>query len=64
LASRLRTKELIKFFEQAGPVREAQIVKDRVSGRSKGYLLFSLELTVVLVMLNFATQVLFRKQSV
>ncbi len=38
LAARLRTKELIKFFEQAGPVREAQIVKDRISGRSKGYL--------------------------
>jgi RNA-binding protein 39 len=37
LASRLRTKELIKFFEQIGPVREAQIVKDRVTGRSKGY---------------------------
>jgi RNA recognition motif. (a.k.a. RRM, RBD, or RNP domain) len=37
LAARLRTKELIKFFEQAGPVREAQIVKDRISGRSKGY---------------------------
>ena len=38
LAARLRTKELIKFFEKAGPVREAQIVKDRISGRSKGYL--------------------------
>lgn len=37
LAARLRTKELIKFFEKAGPVREAQIVKDRISGRSKGY---------------------------
>ena len=36
LAARLRTNELIKFFEQAGPVREAQIVKDRISGRSKG----------------------------
>ena len=42
LAARLRTKELIKFFEKAGPVREAQIVKDRVSGRSKGYILFCL----------------------
>ena len=41
LAGRLRTKELIKFFEKAGPVREAQIVKDRVSGRSKGYILSS-----------------------
>ena len=36
LAARLRTKELIKFFEKCGPVREAQIVKDRLSGRSKG----------------------------
>ncbi|KAL2423649.1 RNA-binding protein rsd1 [Exophiala dermatitidis] len=36
LAARLRTKELIQFFEKAGPVKEAQIVKDRVSGRSKG----------------------------
>ncbi|KAK9319102.1 hypothetical protein V1517DRAFT_333657 [Lipomyces orientalis] len=36
LAARLRTKELIAFFEQAGPVRDAQIVKDRISGRSKG----------------------------
>ncbi|KAI1956216.1 Phosphatidylinositol-3-phosphatase SAC1 [Ophidiomyces ophidiicola] len=36
LAARLRTKELIAFFEKAGPVKDAQIVKDRVSGRSKG----------------------------
>lgn len=36
LAARLRTKELIHFFEKVGPVKEAQIVKDRVSGRSKG----------------------------
>ncbi|KAK9365751.1 hypothetical protein V1509DRAFT_632012 [Lipomyces kononenkoae] len=36
LAARLRTKELIAFFEKAGPVRDAQIVKDRISGRSKG----------------------------
>ncbi|KAF2396346.1 splicing factor, CC1-like protein [Trichodelitschia bisporula] len=36
LAARLRTKELISFFEKVGPVKEAQIVKDRVSGRSKG----------------------------
>ena len=33
----MRTKELIQFFEKVGPVKEAQIVKDRVSGRSKGY---------------------------
>jgi RNA-binding protein 39 len=36
LAARLRTKELVQFFEKVGPVKEAQIVKDRVSGRSKG----------------------------
>ncbi|KAJ5774929.1 RNA recognition motif domain eukaryote [Penicillium paradoxum] len=36
LAARLRTKDLITFFEKVGPVKEAQIVKDRVSGRSKG----------------------------
>lgn len=37
LAVRLRTKELSRFFEAAGEVVEAQIVKDRISGRSKGY---------------------------
>ncbi|EMR09306.1 hypothetical protein PNEG_02266 [Pneumocystis murina B123] len=36
LAARLRTRELIAFFEKVGPVRDAQVVKDRVSGRSKG----------------------------
>ncbi|KXG46336.1 Nucleotide-binding, alpha-beta plait [Penicillium griseofulvum] len=36
LAARLRTQDLVKFFEKAGPVKDAQIVKDRVSGRSKG----------------------------
>ena len=36
LAARLRTKELKAFFEQVGAVVDAQIVKDRVSGRSKG----------------------------
>lgn len=36
LAARLRTHELVDFFEQAGPVRDASIVKDKVSGRSKG----------------------------
>lgn len=39
LAARLRTKDLITFFEKVGPVKEAQIVKDRVSGRSKGYVI-------------------------
>lgn len=41
LAARLRTKELITFFEKVGPVKEAQIVKDRVSGRSKGSVSYS-----------------------
>lgn len=37
LAARLRTKQLREFFEQgAGTVVDAQIVKDRVSQRSKG----------------------------
>ncbi|CAI7656531.1 RNA recognition motif domain eukaryote [Penicillium freii] len=48
LASRLRPKDLITFFEKAGPVKDAQIVKDRVSGRSKGvgYVEFKNEETV------------------
>lgn len=50
LAARLRTKELIQFFEKVGPVKEAQIVKDRVSGRSKGvgYVEFQAEASVPL----------------
>lgn len=36
LAARLRTRELIEFFEKAGKVRDASIVKDRVTNRSKG----------------------------
>lgn len=36
LAARLRTRELKVFFEKIGPVTEAQIVKDRISMRSKG----------------------------
>ncbi|KZF23945.1 splicing factor, CC1-like protein [Xylona heveae TC161] len=50
LAARLRTKELIAFFEKVGPVKEAQIVKDRVSGRSKGvgYVEFKAEESVPL----------------
>ena len=63
LAARLRTKELIKFFEKAGPVREAQIVKDRISGRSKGYCRppFMLMLNLVLDTLSFVIQVLSRR---
>jgi len=30
---------LKEFFEKVGPVTEAQIVKDRISQRSKGYVL-------------------------
>jgi RNA-binding protein 39 len=45
LAARLRTKELKEFFEKVGPVKEAQIVKDRVSGRSKGYVNFQITAT-------------------
>ncbi|KAF1986316.1 splicing factor, CC1-like protein [Aulographum hederae CBS 113979] len=36
LAARLRTREMTKFFEKAGDIKECQIVKDRVSNRSKG----------------------------
>ncbi|UQC74367.1 CC1-like family splicing factor [Colletotrichum lupini] len=36
LAARLRTRDLKAFFEKVGPVNEAQIVKDRISQRSKG----------------------------
>lgn len=37
LAARIRTRELIDFFESnVGPVRDASIVKDKASGRSKG----------------------------
>jgi RNA-binding protein 39 len=53
LAARLRTKELIAFFEKVGPVKEAQIVKDRVSGRSKGYVFFLLYSSTYSTMLTF-----------
>ncbi|OAA35665.1 RNA splicing factor Pad-1 [Metarhizium rileyi] len=49
LAARLRSDKLKRFFEEnAGPVNEAQIVKDRISGRSKGvgYVEFKDEETV------------------
>lgn len=36
LSARLRTKELVRFFEKAGEVSDASIVKDKISGRSKG----------------------------
>ncbi|KAL5612024.1 hypothetical protein BROUX41_000413 [Berkeleyomyces rouxiae] len=48
LAARLRTRELKEFFEKVGGVVEAQIVKDRISQRSKGvgYVEFKQEETV------------------
>lgn len=36
LAQRLRTKDMDEFFSRVGPVKEAQIVRDRVTHRSKG----------------------------
>ncbi|KHO01931.1 RNA splicing factor Pad-1 [Metarhizium album ARSEF 1941] len=46
LAARLRSDKLKRFFEEnAGPVNEAQIVKDRISGRV-GYVEFKDEETV------------------
>ncbi|KAF2715716.1 hypothetical protein K504DRAFT_33226 [Pleomassaria siparia CBS 279.74] len=37
ISARAETRHLRQFFEAIGPVVEAQIVKDRVTGRSKGY---------------------------
>ncbi|KAJ9638284.1 Phosphatidylinositol-3-phosphatase SAC1 [Coniosporium tulheliwenetii] len=48
LAARLRTKELIAFFEKVGPVKEAQIVKDRTDLCSVGYVEFKNEESVQL----------------
>jgi RNA-binding protein 39 len=56
LAARLRTKELKDFFEKAGPVAEAQIVKDRVSNRSKGYVYFSSSDKPAIIMLTVSTE--------
>ncbi|CAG8650272.1 15016_t:CDS:10 [Dentiscutata erythropus] len=36
LAARLRTRELADFFASAGKVRDAKIIADRISRRSKG----------------------------
>ncbi|KAF0462173.1 splicing factor, CC1-like protein [Gigaspora margarita] len=36
LAARLRTRELADFFSSAGKVRDAKIIADRISRRSKG----------------------------
>ena len=37
LAARLRTRELADFFSEAGKVRDAKIIADRISRRSKGW---------------------------
>lgn len=37
LAARLKNRELADFFADVGPVREAKIIQDRISRRSKGY---------------------------
>lgn len=40
LSARVTDRELVQFFEQhAGPVREARVITDRISRRSKGYVL-------------------------
>ena len=67
----LRSDKLKRFFEEnAGPVNEAQIVKDRISGRSKGlvssYIFSDMVLLANLVflesvMLNLKMKKLFRR---
>jgi RNA-binding protein 39 len=39
ISQRAEQRHLRAFFETIGPVVEAQIVKDRVTGRSKGYVI-------------------------
>ncbi len=39
LAARLRSRELADFFATVGKVRDAKIIADRISRRSKGYIL-------------------------
>ena len=64
LAARLRSKEFADFFKAAGKVRDARIVTDRITGRSKGYiasyhgeaeipLIFNASVPVVWVMSSF-----------
>jgi len=58
LAANLRNKDLLDFFTPLGKVRDARIIADRNSRRSKGviFLFFSLLLLVhhfVLYMINF-----------
>lgn len=40
LAARLRSRELADFFATVGKVRDAKIIADRISRRSKGYILY------------------------
>jgi RNA-binding protein 39 len=40
ISQRAETRHLLEFFRVVGPVIDAQIVKDRVTGRSKGYVIY------------------------
>jgi RNA-binding protein 39 len=59
----LRTKELIGFFEKVGPVKEAQIVKDRVSGRSKGSVVLNSEAIYFALTFNRVGYVEFKNEE-
>jgi len=48
ISQRAHTSHLLAFFETVGPVIEAQIVKDRVTGRSKGYVIHLDLATIIL----------------
>lgn len=37
LAARLQSRELFEFFRHCGRIREARLVQDKISKRSKGY---------------------------
>jgi RNA-binding protein 39 len=49
LAARLRSRELADFFATVGKVRDAKIIADRISRRSKGYILYYVLLILILV---------------
>jgi RNA-binding protein 39 len=52
LAARLRSRELADFFAAVGKVRDAKIIADRISRRSKGYILYSLIFSFNVLALN------------
>jgi hypothetical protein len=68
LAARLRTKELSAFFTSCGVVKEAQIVKDRISQRSKGLvhcctcLIYLTDMFTVLATLSSRTKSLSKRR--